>query len=666
MSENNSLNDKYQKIEENVAEIITEKESEKEKKPKEKKAKEPMASKDKKTKKEKKEKEPKEKKIKEPKVPKEKKKKEPKEKNQKEKHGLKNKKDRDAASMPAEEKSAENEELKTEKVAIEVEPHRQKEEIIFDDIDASKYLQSETEEAEETTVNSINEFVTEEMLPVSEDETFEKEEFDSKKKKEKKSKTPKEKKEKVKKIKEKKSEKLKKEKKIKEKKPRDPLEKKDVVTIIIAVVAIILALVFGFIIFFNSRTEDQKGELVRKYVFLGKIFPDYAVEQGKPNENTDEGKLANAQITRNGILANLVQTDIPNIFYGINSDYTVQYYQYRDGEVLPVKYTNSIPLKIDMGSAILNIKMNYIKIEDYVYGISVFSSSDNADDVTYFYDLVVFKMTVMPSKYKQEGHALLLASTDKSALMSNDILWSESFDVNLETGAMTRFLSVVNRTIDERGAGVTDFCILPKSGYTSSLQSLPFISSREYPAGAGLQDIFVKNGTKETLLASDIYGKFFVTDAASVIYLRKTTTGFDVIKNTDGVEKVTGSFYGFMGTNYMISGNYILSKGDGKLYNIVSGREYTLVGYSMNADALAISNDGKYAVMMGTVKNALDYQIHVFNLETGEYVKLPDKNYAPHINLCFIDNTTVLYTAVDPNQGYEYVVFDVTKTFENE
>ena len=34
MSENNSLNDKYQKIEENVAEIITEKESEKEKKPK--------------------------------------------------------------------------------------------------------------------------------------------------------------------------------------------------------------------------------------------------------------------------------------------------------------------------------------------------------------------------------------------------------------------------------------------------------------------------------------------------------------------------------------------------------------------------------------------------------------------------------------------------------
>ncbi len=694
MSDNNSLNEKYGKYEEEAPELEAQEapqKPKKEKKVKEKKVKEPK-EKAPKEKKPKKEKAPKEKKVKEPKPPKAEKPK--KEKIKKEKRDLKAKKDRDDVLLPSEEIIEETAKTQTEEIAQETVETRHIEEFTFGKVDVSKYLQSEEpEKAEETKKENIEEIETsnedieeieapleeaatstevaeneensEQLVNQAEENVSNEEPLEEpkkkKSKKEKKVKEPKEKK--PKKEKAPKEKKPKKEKKVKEKKPKEPLTKKDVVTIVIAVIAFWLALCLGAVMFFTTRTEDQKYDLVKKYSVLGKVFPEYVAKPNNSNENDDTSKLAGIQVTRDGLLVNLVQSDIPNIFYGFNSDYSVQYYQYRDKEIVPVKYTDSIDLKVDMGSGILNIKMNYIKVGEYICGVSAFTA-DNSKDLKYYYDLVVFKLTALPSKYNSEGHALLLASTDKNALLSNDILWSESFNVNLSSGEMTRFLSVTNRTIDEKGAGVTDFCMLPKAGYTSTLQGVPFISSREYPTGSSMQDIFVKNGSSEKVLAEAVYGKFFIADSASVVYFRKTTTGFDAVRNINGEEKNIGSFYGNMTSNYMISGKYLLSKGDGKLYNFVSGKEYTLVGYSMNIDSFIVSSDEQYVIMMGTVKNAVDYQIHVFNLKTGEYEKYVDKNYAPHMNLCFIDNTTAIYTAVEPNQGYEYSVIDVSKAFE--
>lgn len=646
MSDNNSLNEKYQKfeseeevktdgIEENKENTDVKKEKKKkepkEKKPKEKKAKEPKTPKEEKPKepKEKKVKEPKEKKVKPPKEPKNKKKshKKGKEDNISVQENDENAKINEKFVKAYEEALLSNEadekkqsENISEKTEDSVKNGRQREEVVFE----GGYLQEKNAKKSKKTLKAKKE--------------KEPKENKAKEQKEKKVKEP------------------------KEKKQREPLQKKDIVTIAMSFVALILVICTGFFAYFNSRTDERKVEIVSKISFLGKIFPQYVINSGENGTDDEKYKLSDIQIARDGIYTNLMQTDFPGVFYGINSDYSVQYYQYSGSKIIPVKYTDTIDLKVDMGSGILNVKMNYIKNGEYVSGISVFTSSSEAD-TNYFYDLVVFKLTVLPSKYSREGHALLLASTDKSALESNNILWTESFDVNLNNGSMTRFLKVINRTIDEKGAGVADFCILNKAGYTASSQKIPFISSREYPVGSGMQDIFVKNGNTEQVLASDVYGKYLTVDASKVVYLRKTTTGFDVIHNTNGTEENIRSFYGFMDTNYMINDRYLLSKEDGHLYNIASGKDYSLVGYSMNATSFVVSEDGRYVVMMGTVKNAVDYQIHIFDLQTGEYAKFKDNNYAPHGTLCFIDDKTVLYTAVEPNQGYEYVILDAEKAF---
>lgn len=656
MSENNSLNEKYQKFE--SEDIISEEELLKQAaadEPKEKKAKKA---------KEKKSKEPKEKKAKEPKKPKEKKVKEP-------KHSKKKKGEEPKPSEMTEQEFA----------------YEDTDGALFSGTDASVYTAEEPEgeipsayeymsendssDAEENTDEAIIEETGEDIGEAAftddvqngrhrEEIVFT--DIPTRSKKPKKSKPHKEKKEKA--VKEKKI-KEKKAKEPKEKKPREPLGKKDIATIAVSAVALIFAVCVGFFAYFDSRPVEKKIQIVSKITFLGKIFPEYAVTPNGSETEQNENMVSKIQIARDGIFTNLLQTDFPSVFYGINSDYTVQYYQYSNNRIIPVKATDAIDLKVDMGSGILNVKMDYVKNGEYVSGISVFTANKN-DDTNYFYDFVVFKLTVLPPKYHRDGHALLLASTDKSALESSEILWSESFDVNLKDGSMTRFLSVINRTIDEKGAGVSDFCMLNRAGYTATTQKIPFITSREYPVGSGLQDIFVKNGNKEELFASEVYGKYFTVDASKTVYLRKTTTGFDVIHNTNGEEKIARSFYGFMDTAYTINDEYLLSKEDGHLYNIVTGKDYSLVGYSMNAYSFIVSDDGRYVVMMGTVKNAVDYQIHIFDLQTGEYAKFHDKNYAPHGTLCFIDEKTVLYTAVEPNQGYEYVVLDIEKAFKQQ
>ncbi len=624
------LADKYRKIdidsiapagEETPAEAKPQK-AKKEKKhkepkqPKEKRAKEPKEPKEKKPKKEKAEK------VKAPKTPKEKKVKEPKpEKTTKKEKLPKPKKDKKPL-FGKKEKVISSTVEKIELEALDTAPARQTEEIVLPVI---------------TNVKRVK--------PSKKEKTVK--EKKSKEKKVKEPKTPKEKKlkePKAKKVKEPKAPKQKKEKapKVpKEKKPREPMRAKDYLTILIAVLAIFLACSFVYFKFFNDDS------------------PKIDTPVTEPQDTVLE-TLSDIQIARNGVLVNLVQTDIPDVFYGITHDYKVKYYQYQDNKMVAVQATNTLKTEVDFGNETLPVTIDYVKLNGKIYGIGLFVAQEGEE--VYFYNMMTFKLTNLPAKYEQEGKALLLATTSKSALTQSDILWAESFTIDLQSGATSRFLKITNRSIDmTTGAGVADFCMLTQQGYNAKSSIIPFITSREYEQGSGKQDIFIKNGNKEELFAQDIYGKFLLTDGDSVIFMRKTNTGFDVIRKTGETEELVRSFYGTMGADYLHRDQYILNVNDGNMYNLLTGEKTMLVGFRMKPEMMAISNDGKYVVMTGTVKNMMDYQVHIFNTETGEYAKFEDKNYSSHSNLNFINNTTVSYTSVDPNQGYEYVVLDVSK-----
>ncbi len=656
MDEKKSLANKYRKIDIAEAKVLPEVAPEKPKK--EKKAKKEKAPKEKKTKepkqpKEKKEKAPKEKKVKEPKPPKEKKVKEPKPPKEKKVKEPKPEKIKEPKA-PKEKKSLFNK--KKEKTSVEVAEAITPE--VPEITEAPAVAEKKQEPEVVKLVNSDGRVEEEIVLPVvtkvkkvkpnkKEKQPKEKKAKEPKQPKEKKEKAPKEKKvkepkpEKVKEPKVKKEKAPKQPKQPKEKKPREPMNKKDFATIGVALVAVALACTFAYFKFFydDSPQIDNTTE---------------------PSTEVVVEKLSDIQIARNGVLVNLVQTDIPDVFYGITTDYKVKYYQYRDNRMVAVQSTNSITTEVDFGNETLPVTIDYVKLGSKVYGIGLFVAEEGEE--VYFYNMMVFKLTNLPAKYAEEGKALLLATTSRNALTQGDVLWPESFTIDLESGKTSRFLKIINRSIDiNTGAGVTDFCILTQQGYNSTTNQVPFITAREYEQGSGMQDIFVKNGTKESLFAENIYGKFLLTDGDSVIFMRKTNTGFDVVRKTGETEETVRSFYGTMGADYLHSGKYLLNVNDGNLYNMLTGEKTMLVGFRMDPEMMVISDDGKYVVMLGTVKNMMDYQVHIFNLESGEYAKFEDQNYSNHSNLTFINNTTAVYTVLDPNQGYEYVVMDVSK-----
>ena len=93
-----------------------------------------------------------------------------------------------------------------------------------------------------------------------------------------------------------------------------------------------------------------------------------------------------------------------------------------------------------------------------------------------------------------------------------------------------------------------------------------------------------------------------------------------------------------------------------------TGVETQVSDYKMlNPESISVSADGKHLVVMGTVKNVIDYQLYVVSLDTGSCVKYEDTNFSKHTNIMFIDNTTLMYIATSPEKGYENVILDMTK-----
>lgn len=458
-------------------------------------------------------------------------------------------------------------------------------------------------------------------------------------KKEKKKKQPKEKK-----VKEPKEKKEKKPKEEVERAEPEPATKMDYFTIIIALIAVALAITFVVVKYFPSRQEGVSGETTTV---------------------ASEQELASIQMFRDGYLTNLVQSDIPDVFYQFSSDYSIQYYQYRENRMVPVQTTGVIPAVVDYGPTEITVDVEYVQLEDKVFGVGIFRPSQHPGVPLYNIQSIIFKMTDMPTGYGSEGKALLLAKIVKGVSIESEFdEWTESYTLNMSTGKTSRFLKIINRNTDPTtGTYVEDFCVLTESGYKSTSGKIPFFTARDYDVGVENEDIYVKNGSGESVLIRNASRRLLIVEGDAVIFLRKTETGFNILRKENGKESLVFKFTGEF-NKCMFEGDYILDKEKATLYNLRTGEEKLVIGYKMTSpEEMKVSPDGRYLIVMGTMKNIMDYQVHVFDLQTGSYAKYIEKNYSTlpgHTkNLAFIDNHTVMYMLIDPNRGRECVVLDL-------
>lgn len=449
-----------------------------------------------------------------------------------------------------------------------------------------------------------------------------------KKKKEKKQKAPKEKKEK-------KAKKVEESTDVQnENAPAEIMTVKDHLTFILIILALLLTIVFicvKFIPFGNNATQNTGNNAV-------------------VNENISE-----IQLQREGASGHCIRSDIENIFYMYSQEDVLAYYRCDNNKFIPVQPTGSVEATVDLGQDRLPVKIDYVQIDDELFGTGIFRAKDTEGN--FLHSTVIFKVVNLPEGYKQEGKALLLATTNEEAISQYCNVWTDSYVVDLATGVTTRFLSSDNNIFS------TGYSILTDEGYASTNGKIPFLTTREYDAVTNKKDIYLKDGKNETPFAKDVAGNFVCVDGDAICYLKSTDKGFNVIKKANGKESVVFAIPD--DTSYMYYNEYLLDKYNGILYNVKTGEKTSVSGYGMvNAEMMAVCDNGRYLVVAGTVNSALDYQIHIFDLKKNDYAKYTDDNFSQHKNLAVVDKTTVVYSAVEPNQGYEYVILDVSKALK--
>ena len=417
----------------------------------------------------------------------------------------------------------------------------------------------------------------------------------------------------------------------------EALTRKDHFTFILALVALVLAITFICVKFFPVNDNNQ--------------LPENEVEVGE--------KLSEIQVVRQGTEQKYIQSDAKNVYYSISSENQAMYYEYKNGVMNPVQANGTVKAQVQMDKSKLDVSVDYVEMNDEIFGITIYRSEDNPGST--IHNVITFKLVDLPSEYKADGKALLLAVANSESSSRRYNLWTDSFIVDLNTGATERFLTA-DKNSDSYSVA---YSVLTNSAYTTDAEMIPFFTTREYGDGSGKKDLFVKNGTNEALFATDVYGEYIYSDKDVTAYLKATETGFNVVKKEDTKEeKIVFSLYGNFSTDYLYHKEYILDKTNGNFYNVKTGENVALAGYGMsNAEMMSVSDDGRYLVVLGMVNSVADYQVHIFDLKKNDYAKYEELNFSQHYNLTFVDDAKVMYEVVDPNQGYEYVVLDVSKAF---
>ena len=411
------------------------------------------------------------------------------------------------------------------------------------------------------------------------------------------------------------------------------LTTKDHLTFILIILALLLTIVFIVVKFIPLGNGDTQNSGV--------------VTQAKD-------KVTEIQLQHENAVGHYIQSDIDDVFYVYSSEYSPEFYQYNGKKMKSVKIAGTVNPVVTMGNEKISVKVDYVEAKGELFGTGVFQKTGN--QANYLNDIIVFKLVSLPKGYEQDGKALLLATNNSEAVSKRCSMWTDSYIIDLESGETTRFLTSDNSIYS---AG---YSILTDEGYESTNGEIPFFSTRDYDGTTNKRDIYLKIKGKETRFATDVAGSFVYTDGNAVSYLKVTDNGFNVVRKENGKEKVIFSLDN--NTSYLYHNEYLLDKYNGNLYNVKSGEKIVVTGYGMsNPEMMAISSDGRYLVVVGAVNSAIDYQVHVFDLKTGECAKYVDDNFSQHKNLAFVNDTTIIYSAVEPKQGYEYVMLDVSKAF---
>lgn len=337
-----------------------------------------------------------------------------------------------------------------------------------------------------------------------------------------------------------------------------------------------------------------------------------------------------------------IKSDIDSIYYCLNTDSTVSFYQYNGSSL--VSYGGEVKtaeLKPECTYQKVPITVYYITVDGKTLGYGLFTTVNSNADVKY-YSYIFAKLVDMPSIYGKTGKLLLL-STDEKQAYSQDKTYTEAFSADLSKGTCTSLSSQRDRTADKSGRLAERWDIFTDSYLKTVSKKAGLISGRMFDADTELYGVYdLKVGTNKPAVSS-IYGTFVrETSEGGFVYIKKTSDGFKSVEYITS-EKTIAEFKGDI-KGCVFCGDWVYQPDTKTFTNLLTGKAveagklgFVPYKFCVNEDSskIAAMADGEtqsFAVIDkdGAVTQYTGTEIFTTGID----------------NMCFLDSSTVLTTTV--------------------
>ncbi|MBE6835405.1 MAG: hypothetical protein E7515_04050 [Ruminococcaceae bacterium] len=417
------------------------------------------------------------------------------------------------------------------------------------------------------------------------------------------------------------------------------MKKKNIVTIVLVILA---AASVAFSFYMKHKLEEQKEN------------PQASIGDVSTRESSEQEILFEMRHE-----TPLIKASESGYFYSFDDASKVTFYKFEKNELKKVTDSvKTVDISVPMSDDTINTTVYYIQSGEKLFGYGVFT--DKTDSSVKVYSFILFNLVKLPN-----GDTVLLVNSDPSTAYSNQRVWDDMFEIDLESGKTERYFSNRNRGVDITGAHRRDFFVTTEDSVSSFGDELYFFSSRDYQtdeSGKAPFDIFLKNGSGEEKVATGAIGYFVAKseEDEGLIYIKQTASGFSVFHSFE--EEIGGnnilSLPGDYNTAYARSGNYLLDKENGVVYSLLDGSKRELKDYSISAMTFSVSEDGNTVLLTGTVTNALEYGVYTYDFKNEKASLYIKDEFETLFNPTFITNDKFAYTYRD-GENYKTVISKV-------
>ena len=349
----------------------------------------------------------------------------------------------------------------------------------------------------------------------------------------------------------------------------------------------------------------------------------------------------------------LVQSDFDNIFYCLRPDGTVEFYEF--GEDMLSKYSgevNTVELSPSLTYYNVPVTVYYIEVEGKTLGYGLFTT-ENSDAKVNLYSYAFAKLVDAPVVYGLDGK-LLLISTNPDEVYSADKVYTEAFDIDMDTKKCSPLTAQRDRNADKTGRLSERWSMFTDSYLASVSKKAGMISGRLYNEGTVVFDVYDLNESLNTPEVKGMWGTYLrETENGALVYIKKTDDGFksvEFIAEEKELAFIKSKAEGEK--NLVFSGDWVYDLKAEKFTNLLTGK--TIEGKKLDdgITGFCANDDGsKIAV---AIADADSYTL-AFVTPDGKVKKYMCE--AAYSDMAFINSETLVATApADDGMWANYVI----------